>query len=193
MRQDPGGLQTTLTLGQVWREDADTDFTATSGLSGQTSDLLVAGQIAGLGGLSLIGRALYDGGLDLSKAEARIGWQRGSFSLGAAYLWLGTDLAEDRPAPQSEWALDGRYEVSRHWTASANLRYDVARDETTQAGMGLRYRNECVDLNLSLSRRFTSSAIVAPSTDIGFTVAIRGFGTGETDTRYTRTCRNAPT
>ena len=193
MRQGPEGMQTNLTLGQIWRADADSDFSASSGLSGETSDLLVAGQIKIPGGLSLIGRTLYDGGLDLSKAEARLLWQQQVFSLGASYVWLGTDLAEDRPATQSEWALDGRYEVSRHWTASANLRYDVARDETTEAGVGLRYRNECVELNLSLSRRFTSSAIVEPSTDIGFTVAIRGFGTGDTDTRYTRTCRNAPT
>jgi LPS-assembly protein len=193
MRQGPDGMQTNLSLGQIWRADGDTDFSPSSGLSGQTSDLLVAGQIRTANGLSLIGRTLYDGGLDLSKAEARMLWQQQRFSLGASYVWLGTDLAEDRPATQSEWSLDGQYDVSRHWTASANLRYDVARDETTEAGVGLRYRNECVELNLSLSRRFTSSAIVEPSTDIGFTVAIRGFGTGEADTRYTRTCRNAPT
>lgn len=193
MRQAPGGLQTNLMLGQIWRADQDPDFSQSSGLSGQSSDLLVAGQIKTADGLSVAARTLYDGGLSLSKAEARLLWQQQAFSLGAAYIWLGTDLAEDRLSTQSEWSLDGTYRISRHWTGSANLRYDVARDETAEAGVGLRYRNECVELNLSLSRRFTASAIVEPSTDIGFTVAIRGFGVGDADRSYTRTCRNAPT
>ena len=193
MRQDSGGLQTNLMLGQVWRADADPDFSQSSGLSGHTSDLLLAGQIKTADGLSIAARTLYDGGLSLSKAEARLLWQQQAFSLGAAYVWLGTDPAEDRASTQSEWSLDGTYRISRHWTGSANVRYDVARDETAEAGVGLRYRNECVELNLSLSRRFTASAIVEPSTDVGFTIAIRGFGVGDADRSYTRTCRNAPT
>lgn len=193
MRQAPGGLQTNLTIGQIWRADPDSDFSQSSGLSGETSDLLLAGQIKSADGLSVAARTLYDGGLSLSKAEARLLWQQQDFTLGAAYVWLGTDLAEDRPSTQSEWSLDGSYRLSRHWTGSANLRYDVARDETAEAGIGLRYRNECVELNLSLSRRFTASAIVEPSTDVGFTIAIRGFGVGDADRSYTRTCRNAPT
>ena len=193
MRQGPRGMETNLTLGQVWRDEADPDFSTSSGLSGQSSDLLIAGQLKTPDGLAVSARTLYDGGLSLSKAEARLLWQQQDFALGAAYVWLGTDLAEDRPSTQSEWSLDGTYRISRHWTGSANLRYDVARDETAEAGVGLRYQNECLELNLSLSRRFTASAIVEPSTDFGFTVAIRGFGVGTTDKSYTRTCRNAPT
>lgn len=193
MRQGSGGLQTNLTLGQVWRADPDFDFSNSSGLSGQSSDLLVAGQIKTADGVSVSARTLYDGGLSLSKAEARLLWQQQDFALGAAYVWLGTDLDEDRLSTQSEWSVDGTYRISRHWTGSANVRYDVARDKTAEAGVGLRYRNECIELNLSLSRRFTASAIVEPSTDFGFTVAIRGFGVGDTDRSYTRTCRNAPT
>jgi LPS-assembly protein len=193
MRQTTAGLQTNLMLGQVWRADLDTDFSQSSGLLGQTSDLLVAGQLKTAEGLSVAARTLYDGGLSLSKAEARLLWQQQSFSLGAAYVWLGADPAEDRASTQSEWSLDGSYRISRNWTGSANLRYDVAQDETAEAGVSLRYRNECVELGLSLSRRYTASAIVAPSTDIGFTIGIRGFGVGDADRSYTRTCRNAPT
>ncbi|MFU8882754.1 MAG: LPS-assembly protein LptD [Rhodobacterales bacterium] len=192
MRSAPQGVQTNLVLGQIIRETSDTDFSRTSGLTGQVSDLLIAAQIKTPAGLSLSTRTLHDGDLALSKAEARLMLQRQDFNLGASYVWLGTDLDEDRMATQSEWTLDGSYRFARHWTGSANVRYDVARDRTSAAGMGLGYRNECVELNLSLSRRFTSSAIVAPSTDIGFTVAIRGFGVGSTDASYKRTCRNSP-
>ena len=42
--------------------------------------------------------------------------------------------------------------------------------------MGIGYRNECVNIDLSLSRRFTSSTNVEPSTDVGLTVSLNGFG-----------------
>ena len=192
LRQSPDGLQTTLTMGQVWRDNVDSDFSLSSGLSSQTSDLLVAGQIKTANGLSLGARTLFDDAVSLSKAEARLALYRPDFNLSASYVWLGADSDEDRAETQSEWSLVGGYRLSRHWTGSASLRYDVVADKTAEAGVGLRYRNECVDVNLSLSRRFTSSAIVEPSTDIGLTVAIRGFGVGSADDSYTRTCRNAP-
>ena len=190
MRAAPGGLQTNLVVGQIWRDMPDPDFSRSSGLSGEHSDLLLAGQIRTPSGLSLSTRTLHDDDLSLSKAEARLMLRRQDFNLGASYLWLGHDPDEDRLATQSEWMIDGNYRFARHWTGSGHVRYDIARDRTTAAGMGLRYRNECVELSLSLSRRFTASAIVEPSTDIGFTVAIRGFGAGGVDQRYTRTCRN---
>lgn len=190
LRQGPEGYRTQLLLGQVWRDEADNDFSRTSGLSGQSSDVLAAGQIQIPGGLSFSARTLFDGFSDVSKAEARMTLQRNDFYLGGSYVWLGTDLDEDRSATQSEWTLDGSYRFARNWTGAANVRYDIARDQTSQAGIGLRYENECVALNLSLSRRFTASAILEPSTDIGFTVAIRGFGVSGADQRYTRTCRN---
>ncbi len=189
-RQGPDGYQTNLLLGQVWRDEADNDFSWTSGLSGKSSDVLAAGQIKTPGGLSFSARTLFDGFSDVSKAEARMMLQRQDYYIGGSYVWLGTDPDEDRIATQSEWTLDGSYRFARNWTGAANVRYDIARDKTSAAGIGLRYENECVALNLSLSRRFTASAILEPSTDIGFTVAIRGFGVGGADQRYTRTCRN---
>ena len=190
MRSAPGGLETSLSAGQVWRDIADNDFSDSSGLTGQTSDLLLAGQIKNPFGLSLGARSLFDEDLNVAKAEARLGLTRRDLSVGASYIWLDSDPDEERYDAQSEWSIDGSYSFARHWTGSANMRYDVARDRATNAGLGLRYQNECVNVNLSLSRRFTSSDILQPSTDIGFTIGIRGFGLSGADSRYTRTCRN---
>jgi LPS-assembly protein len=46
------------------------------------------------------------------------------------------------------------------------------------AEAGLRYENECVRVDLSLSRNFASSATVTPVTDVTFAVAFGGFGEG---------------
>ncbi|WP_372609851.1 LPS-assembly protein LptD [Aquicoccus sp.] len=189
-RLGPDGWQSDLTLGQVTRARADNAFSPTSGLRGTRSDLLIAGRLKSAQGLSLTARGLFDKNLDLSKGEARAGYHTPRLGLGASYVWLGPDAFEDRPNTVSEWSLDGLYRVGRHWSGRANVRYDVVSNKTAEAGVGLIYRNECVEIDLSLSRRFTSSVILTPSTDFSFTVGIKGFSAGGNDKSYTRTCRN---
>ena len=189
-RIGPRGMQSSLTLGQITRETGDPDFSPTSGLRGVTSDLLLAGQIKTEDGLSLTGRALIDANFNLAKTEARAGWQTSRFAVGASYVWLGADAAENRPATVSEWSVDGLYRFNRHWSGSANMRYDVVSNKAAEAGLGLQYRNECVELDLSVSRRFTSSVILTPSTDFSFTVGLKGFSANSSDKSYTRKCTN---
>lgn len=182
------GMQSSLTLGQITRENPDGNFSPTSGLRGTTSDLLVAGQIKAPSGLSLTGRALFDASFSLAKGEARAGWQSPKLALGASYVWLGADAFEDRPSTVSEWSVDGLYRLSRHWTGSANVRYDVVSNKTAEAGLGLQYRNECVEVELSVSRRFTSSVILTPSTDFSFTIGLKGFSANAEGKSYSRRC-----
>ncbi|MFY0680093.1 MAG: LPS-assembly protein LptD [Thalassovita sp.] len=190
-RLGPKGGQHTLAFGQVFREIPNADFSTSSGLSGSTSDVLVAGQFQSPNGLSLSARTLLqDGKFEVSKAEARARWTLDKGALGASYVWLGADAAEGRSATISEWRLDGQYRMSRHWTGTMDWRYDVVGDTIAEAGLGVIYRNECVQMRLSLSRRFTSSTIVEPSTSLAFFVNLTGFSATDTDTSYTRSCRN---
>lgn len=189
-RVSPTGWSSSLTLGQVLREDENADFSVTSGLSGVSSDLLIATQLRTDTGLNLTARALMGGSLDLHKAEARAAWLTKDTGLGLSYVWLGADTDEDRANTVSEWSLDGFRRFSTHWSGTANWRYDVADRRATEASLGLRYLNECIEVNLSLSRRFTSSTIVDPSTNFGFTVGLRGFSAKTQDRSYARTCRN---
>jgi LPS-assembly protein len=189
-RQAPSGWSSSLTLGQVVREDADATFSVSSGLTGVTSDLLVAGQIQSAKGLGLSARTLFGNELEVHKAEARANWQNDSSALGLSYVWLGADADEDRTSSVSEWALDGSHRLAQHWVGTVDWRYDIAAHRATQAGLGLSYLNECIEMNLTLSRRFTSSTIVEPSTVFGFTVSLKGFSAKKTDQNYARSCRN---
>lgn len=187
-RHAPDGWQAWATVGQVFRKTADPSFTNTSGLSGTSSAILVAGQYKNDTGLSLTGRGLIDGSLSLSKAEFRGNWYTPRVSLAGTYLWLGTDPAEGRGKPLSELWFDGDYNINPSWTASANLRYDISDDRATRAGVGLIYRNECVTVDISLRRRYTSSTSVEPSTDFGFTIALRGFAVEGGTEKYRKAC-----
>ncbi|MGK7652675.1 LPS-assembly protein LptD [Roseovarius sp. B08] len=188
------GWQSSFALGQVVREEVEVDpaggpaFTNSSGLQDRYSDLLIAGQFKNDDGLTITGRGLFDDDFVTTKAEARASWRNDRAAVGGTYIWLRNDLAEARPNNISEWAFDASYRLSRHWTGSANWRYDVASDESVRAGLGITYTNECVDISLSASRRFTSSTILVPSTDISFTVGLRGFTTKTRDKSYVRTC-----
>lgn len=195
-RIDPQGWESALVMGQVVRDDIQydpngrTSFSNVSGLQDRMSDYLLAGQLKAPSGLALTARGLFDSAYITTKAEARASWQNDLADIGASYIWLRRDLAENRPRTISEWAIDGSYRLSRHWTGSANWRYDVASDQNVTAGVGVTYTNECVEAKLSASRRFTSSTILDPSTDISLTVALRGFTTKTQDKSYVRTCRN---
>ncbi|SHJ20219.1 LPS-assembly protein [Shimia gijangensis] len=187
-RYDPNGWQAHLSFGQVYHQSPHPDFSLTSGLSGTTSDFLMAGQITTQNGLQLMARGLWDGTTGFNKASARAGWTNKKLWLDASYIWLRADAQEDRTQNLSEWVLDTRYRMSRHWTASADWRFDAAAGESAEAGIGFEYRNECVKIGLSVSRNFVNSATVRPSTDIGLTVALLGFSVNAKDKSYNRTC-----
>ena len=184
------GWDAHVSVGQVFRQEHDTDFTTTSGLNGLSSDLLLAGQIASGTGITLTGRSLFEDNLSLSKAELRgdVAFRRGR--VGGSYVWLQEDAGEDRDSDVSEFALDGSYQINQFWTASANWRYDVASDRAATAGLGLRYENECVTLDLKVDRRYTTSTSVEPSTDFGFNIGLRGFSADTGTERYVRSCSN---
>ncbi|MEP1765076.1 MAG: LPS assembly protein LptD [Sulfitobacter sp.] len=189
-RFNPQGWDAQFSLGQVFRQDVDSDFSTTSGLDTLSSDVLFAGQLTSNKGLLLTGRSLFENDLSLSKAELRgdFSFKRGQF--GGSYVWLQEDPDEDRETDVSEFSLDGSYDINPFWTASAEWRYDVASDRAATAGLGLRYENECVTLDLEISRSYTSSTSVEPSTDFGFNVGLRGFSADTGTERYVRSCSN---
>lgn len=187
-RSDPDGWRANLSLGQVYQQNPHGDFSLSSGLSNATSDLLMAGQIVTDNGLSLMARGLFNPSYGFDKASARAGWTNDKIWLDASYIWLRADAQEDRTQNLSEWVLDTRYRVNRHWTALADWRYDAAAGQSAEAGVGLEYRNECVRIGLSLSRSFITTSTVQPSTNIGLTVALLGFSVSAKDKSYNRTC-----
>ena len=187
-RFDPNGWDTYVAVGQVFRSISDPAFTDTSGLSGVRSDVLLAGQIKNNAGLSLTARTLVDSNFDISKAELRGGWSFGKTTVEGTYVWLEADTAEDRTEAISEVSLDGSYDINKQWSASADVRYDVQNSTAATAGLGLTYNNECVSVDLSVRRRYTSSTSVEPSTDIGFNIGLRGFSASNGTERYERSC-----
>jgi LPS-assembly protein len=171
------GYASTLALGRVVRTEA-LDVPESSGLAGRASDTLVAGQIALAGGLSVNARTLLSGparGLSVGKTEARLDWSGAAVQLGAAYLFLPADPDEDREETAAEWAVNGAVEATERWRLGFDARYDVGRDQPARAGLSVGWRNECVEVDVSVARRYTSTEDVEPSTSFGLSVNLIGF------------------
>lgn len=177
-RIDPAGWTLSTAVGRVFRDSDLGQFSVASGLDGQRSDWLAALQLSLPRGLSFGHRMLIDDNMGVNKAETRLSLQRDRFGLSGSYVWIVADMAEDRPDPISELLLDGNYKLTDNWTAFGQTRYDFEADRANRAAIGFQFRNECVLVDLSLSRRFTSSTSVKPTTDFGLSVDLVGLGSG---------------
>ncbi|MDQ1901703.1 LPS assembly protein LptD [Paracoccus sp. WLY502] len=179
-RLDPTGWSLALTGGRVFRAEADPDFPPTSALSGTSSDWLVSAQYDSGTGLAIANRALFDDDLDMSRNELRLGWLRDDLQLSAGHLWLDGYAQDDTAVPDiSELVANVGWQIREGWWGSAETRYDFVADQAQRASLDVTYRNECLTVEMGVSRRFTSSDNVNPETSVGFSVQLGGFGMQE--------------
>ena len=175
-RSGPRGWQGDLAFGRVVNLDGDLGFAEGTGLGGDQSEWLVAARLSFGNDLSLVSRMLFDESVKFTLTETRVDWQAERFGVSSSYIFAEPEPAEGRVDRLSEWSFDGRFDVTESWTAKTNWRYDFTADKATRAGIGLGYQNECIDLELSLSRRFATSTSIDPTTDFGFRVSLNGVG-----------------
>ncbi len=187
-RIDPSGWTLGATLGRVFRNESTSSFSTASGLSGNTSDWMFALTAESANGLSLAGRVITDSNLSAARSEVHVDYAANGFSVNSGYIWSIADATEGRNAQVSDFVLGGGYQINPWWSATASGRYDFEGDSYRTADFGLAYRNECLNIDLSLSRRFTTSTTVSPGTTVDFSVKLVGFGTG-TAAGPNRMCR----
>ncbi|MEX0278381.1 MAG: LPS-assembly protein LptD [Ruegeria sp.] len=187
-RYHPNGMEALATVGQVFRTKANPNFTLSSGLQGTSSDILLAGQLRNGNGLTVAARGLLSGDLSFTKAEFRAAWAQGDTGVSGSYVWLEPDPAETGGDEISELLLTGRYRIDENWLTRANARYDFSASEPIRAGFAVTYSNECVEFNVTVSRRFTSTSSIDPSTEFGFSVALTGYSVDSDGEKYKKRC-----
>ena len=114
----------------------------------------------------------------------------------ATYVYLAEVDGDPYLGPEpatSELSLDARYRVHPNWEVRGLWRYDLESGSNLRAGAGVSYGNECAEFDLSVSRRYTSSDNVPPSTSIGFSLQLAGIGEdGRGTGRRASACRRGP-
>ena len=122
------------------------------------------------------------------KAELRGAWASEFAGLSGSYIWQEPAPAENITDEISEIWLLGRYQVDQNWLTNAEARYDLNQSEPIRLGLGVTYQNECVQVNMSVSRRFTSTSTIEPSTEFGFTLSLTGYALEGGGNTYKRKC-----
>lgn len=175
-RFDPAGWSLSLAGGRIFRDRNNPDDNTPMPLRGRSSDWLLAWHYADNSGLSIANRALFDDDFSINRDELRIGWARPGLELSLGHIWMEADQFEGRDDDLSELTGEVGWQLAEGWWATAQSRHDLAENRAQKAGFGVTYRNECISVDFSATRRFTDTAEVDPETDIGLSVRLGGFG-----------------
>lgn len=185
-RYDPAGWNLGVTFGRVLRADGLNQFPEGTGLDGRWSDYVGALNLDFDWGLTLTERMLVSDDLDFTRNEFQMRYEGPKGALAASYVHLAEDNTNyylGNQGETSELGLNARYRVHPSVEIRGNWRYDATRGQNLRAGGGIVYGNECLELDLSVSRRYTSSANLPAATTIGFGLRLAGLGAsgGERD------------
>lgn len=186
--QATSGWHMNAMAGQVFRISNPNTFGAQSGLTGTNSAYVLAAQLSLPDRFRMIQRMVFGNGSGLLKNETRIGYKSKRFDLTTSYLWLQQNAAGNTTADQSQWVVDTGWDLGGKWRSGASWRYDLVTKTASDAGLSLTYVNDCIKVDLSLSRRFAASSNVGPSTSLGFQVTLEGFGARADSDAYNRKC-----
>ncbi len=187
-RYDPAGWTFGLDVGQVYRAAPNAQFSTGSGLSTKNSDILAAVSFQLPPRYRVISRLLVAPGVGIRRAETEVALDLDRLNLDATFVFLAADVVADSPVDRSEANIALAYKISDKWATSASLRRDLLGNENIFGEIGLVYANECVEVAVSLSRRFTTSNNVPPDTNFDVSIKLAGFGGGATRRERAGTC-----
>ncbi|MEM9012861.1 MAG: LPS assembly protein LptD [Pseudomonadota bacterium] len=173
------GTSISFLVGNVFRVDADPVFTEGTGLTGTTSDVVTALTLSFPPYFKLTNRALFDETFNFSRNEAIFSLDYAGATLNSSLVLLEEDTAQGAPEDRAELLLQGGYELTPNWAISGFFRQDLVEGSVVRAGGALSYTTDCVGIDVSVSRRFTTSLNVAPSTSAGLNIRVAEFSTGD--------------
>ncbi len=187
-RYDPSGWTLGVNVGQVFRFSPSTQFSVGSGLANTSSDLLAAVSFELPPRYRVISRLLLGPGAGIRRAESEVSLDFDKFNLEAAYVFLAADVVADSPIDRSEGTIAANYIFSDNWQSNIELRRDLLANQNIYGEIGVTYNSECIEVAVSLSRRFTTSNNVPPDTKIDVSVKLAGFGAGSTSRDGSSSC-----
>lgn len=177
-RHDPAGWSVETLVGRIWRREPPSGFPpdARQPLGMHHSPWLLAARLALPQGVALGLRALVDPEDGMDRGEARFTWSGARTEIATALLHLPASALEDRKDDLRDWTVDVGHRFDRGWGGRLGWSYDFQRARIGTARAGLEFRNECLLVDLSLSRRFATSSNVAPSTRLDLRIELLGIG-----------------
>jgi LPS-assembly protein len=92
------------------------------------------------------------------------------------YVELDETLADDQIKRVQELNAGVTLRVTEFWSLKAHNRRDLETNQTISSGVGVLFKNECVEFTASFDRRFTRDRDVEPSSSFNFRLTLTNIG-----------------
>ena len=177
-----------LNIGQVFRNKNTTDFVSASGLNGFESDVLISGFIDLHNDINVSSKQVYSKNFSLKRSDTSLNLRKERYSLGGNITNLISDPSEGTSSDLKELSFNFFSEFTRNWSGNLSFRRNLVKDETINASAGFNYKNDCIDIQMSISRRNTSSAILPRDSRIDLVINFGNIGSTFATTNVKSQC-----
>ena len=175
-------------IGRVLRSEALSTFPSGSGLSNSISDWLLATNFQQKNGIELINRALIASDGVVTKSETSLKVNRNQHQITATHVELTKDSNILQNQSLSSVALEWNYNLNSNWRSDSKFQFDSNIGRLSKLELGLRYENECVNVDLSSSRSFSTSSTLIDKTDFTLSVELTGFSSSDRKNAKSHKC-----
>lgn len=175
-------------IGRVLRSEALSTFPSGSGLSNSISDWLLATNFQQKNGIELINRALIASDGVVTKSETSLKVNRNQHQIRATHVELTKDSNILQNQSLSSVALEWSYNLNSNWRSDSKFQFDSNIGRLSKLELGLRYENECVNVDLSSSRSFSTSSTLIDKTDFTLSVELTGFSSSDRKNAKSQKC-----
>ena len=175
-------------IGRVLRSEALSTFPSGSGLSNSISDWLLATNFQQKNGIELINRALIASDGVVTKSETSLKVNRNQHQIRATHVELTKDSNISQNQSLSSVALEWNYNFNSNWRSDSKFQFDSNIGRLSKLELGLRYENECVNVDLSSSRSFSTSSTLIDKTDFTLSVELTGFSSSDRKNAKSHKC-----
>jgi LPS-assembly protein len=176
-RIDAAGWNLGLVGGRIFRTEVEPVFAGLPGLNGEFSDYVAAFTLSHPPHLGLVSRVLLRDDFSFDRNELRLDLAFGDATFSGSYIYLSPEVAAGAPDEREEGSMLAGYRLNDSWSLRGGLTYDLQTGSFVRAGGGITWSNECVEVDFSISRRFTSSGNIEAATSVGLQVRLAGLGT----------------
>lgn len=167
-----GGLDLNAGGGRVLRFDEASEFPAGSGLQDTNSDYVASWGLAYGDLFGFTNRFRLSDDFAFARNEMLVELDYGRLDAKASYVFFESDADSRVTEDREEIAFGGKIDLTRSWSLDGGFRYDAFQNNFLRASSGLVYRNECVEVDFSVRRRFTRTTGAPSSTSFGLEVKL---------------------
>ena len=165
-----------ISLGQVYRNKNSKDFLQSSGLNGYESDILLTGNISFERDLDIASKQVYSKDFSLKRSDTSLKITKNRYQVNTSLVNLISDPSEGTSTDLKELILNLKSSFTKNWSSKIGLRRDMVNNENINTSVGINYKNECIDIDLSLSRRNTATNLLPKDSRIDLVVNFGNIG-----------------